>query len=101
MKNSKDNLSLTSNRRMRTYKLETKHQAGLRQFAKDEFMHIGLSQMEARILRVKLHQKLTLIISVSLTKGPGGKGKITSLSTVLRKEATKKKKPQISDSRSN
>ena len=31
-------------------------------------MHIGLPQIEARILRVKLHQKLTSIISVALKK---------------------------------
>ena len=47
-------------------------------------MHVGLSQMEARSLRVKLHQKLTPRSSVLLgTKRPGGKGKITSLLTVL------------------
>ena len=32
-------------------------------------MHMGLSQMEARILRLKRHQKLTSIISVALNKG--------------------------------
>ena len=31
-------------------------------------MHIRLSQMEAKILRVKLHQKLTSIINVALEK---------------------------------
>ena len=36
---------------------------------KGKFMHMGLSQMEARILRVKLHRKLTSIISVALNKG--------------------------------
>ena len=46
-------------------------------------MHMGLSQMEARILRVKLRQKLTLIISLALNKGPRGKGKIASILTVL------------------
>ena len=35
---------------------------------KCKFMHMGLSQMEARILRVTLHQKLTSIISVALRK---------------------------------
>ena len=42
--------------------------AGLRQSAKDRFMRMGLAQMEARILRVKLHQKLTPIISLALNK---------------------------------
>ena len=31
-----------------------------------KFMHMRLLQMEARILRAKLHQKLTSIISVAL-----------------------------------
>ena len=55
----------------------------MRQFAKDKFMHMGLSQMEARILRVKLHQMLTSIISVVLNKGAWRQRKITSLLTVL------------------
>ena len=38
----------------------------IKKFAKDKFMHMGLSQMEARILRVKLDLKLTSIISVAL-----------------------------------
>ena len=48
---------------------KTKHWAGLMQSTKDKFMYMGLSQMETRILRVKLHQKLTSIISVALNKG--------------------------------
>ena len=40
-------------------KLETKHWVGLMQSTKDKFMYMELSQMEARILRVKFHQKLT------------------------------------------
>ena len=43
-----------------------KHWDALRQSAKDKFMHMGLSQMDARILRVKLHQKFTSIISAAL-----------------------------------
>ena len=65
----RENLSLTSDTRTRTYRLKTKHWAGLRQFSKDKFMHMGLSRMEARILRVKLHQKLTSNISVALNEG--------------------------------
>ena len=38
-------------------------------FAKDKVMHMGLSQMEARTVGVKLHQKLTSIISIALNKG--------------------------------
>ena len=40
-------------------------------------MHMGLSQMEARSLIVKLQQKFTSTIGVALNKGPQGKGKIT------------------------
>ena len=50
------------------YKSEAKHWDGPTQSAKDKFMHMGLSQMEARILIVKLHQKFTSIISVALNK---------------------------------
>ena len=56
------------------------------------FMHMGLSQMEARILRVKLHQKLTLIISVALNKGAWMQRKdyFNINSVILRKGALKK-----------
>ena len=53
---------------MQRYKSETKQWASLRQFAKDKFMRRGLSQMETGILRVKLHQTFTSIISVTLNK---------------------------------
>ena len=43
---------------------------------------MGLSQVKARILRVKLHKKLTSIISVAFNKGAKGKGKITSINSV-------------------
>ena len=46
-------------------------------------MHIGHSQMEAKILRVKFHQKLTSIISVALEKEAWSQRKITSILTVL------------------
>ena len=54
------------------------------------FMHMGLSQMEARILGVKFHQKL-----VHWTKGPGGKGKITSILTVLLWEKGPKRRENL------
>ena len=52
----------------------------------------GLSQMEARILRVKLHQKLTSIISVALNKGSWRQRKdyFNINSVILRKGASKK-----------
>ena len=61
-------------------------------------MHRGLSQMEAKILRVELHQKLTSIISVALNKGAWRQRKdyFKINSVVLRKGASKKKQPQIS-----
>ena len=55
----------------RSYKSETKHWSSLRQLAKDKFMHWGLSQMETGILRVKLHQTFTSIISITLNKLKG------------------------------
>ena len=67
--------ALTSDTRTRTYKLGTKHLAGLRQFAKEKFMHMGLSQTKARILGVKLHPKFTSIIGVVLNKGAWRQGK--------------------------
>ena len=50
--------------------------------------------MEAEVLRVKLHQKLTLIISVALSKGPWRQRKdyFNINSVILRKGASKKKK---------
>ena len=49
--------------------------------------------MEARILRVKLHQKLTSIISVALNKGAWRQRKdyFNINSVILRKGASKKK----------
>ena len=78
----------------RTYKLETKQWAGLRQFAKNKFMYMGLSQMEARILTVKLHQKLTSIINIALNKGGKAKERLLKQlfsinSVILRKGASK------------
>ena len=56
-------------------------------------MHMGLSQMEAGILRVKLHQKLTSIISVALQKEAWRQIKYSFNinSVILRKDASKKK----------
>ena len=56
-------------------------------------MHMGLSQMEIRILGVKLYQKLTSIISLSLNKGTWRQRKnYFNINTVtLRKGALKKK----------
>ena len=58
-------------------------------------MHMGLSQIEARILRVKLHQKLTSIISVALNKGVCRQKKdyFNINSVILRKISSKEKKP--------
>ena len=58
-------------------------------------MHMGLSQMEARILGVKLHQKLTSIISVALEKEAWRQWKdyFNINSVILRKGASNKKKP--------
>ena len=66
-------------------------------------MHMGLSQMEARILRVKLHQKLTSIISVALNKGAWRQRKdyFNIDSVILRKGASKKKNLKSVDSRGN
>ena len=65
-------------------------------------MHVGLSQMEGRIFRVKLHQKLTSIISAALNKGAWQNERLAHYKQFyLRKGASKKKKPQISDSRGN
>ena len=51
--------------------------------------------MEAKILRVKLHQKLSSIISVALEKEAWSQRKdyFTINSVILRKGAWKKKKP--------
>ena len=51
--------------------------------------------MDARILRVKLHEKLTSIISVALNKGAWRQKKdyFNINSVVLRRKASKKKKP--------
>ena len=56
---------------------------------------MGLSQIEARILRVKPHQKLTLILSVALSKVAWRQRKdyFNINSAVLRKGASEKKKP--------
>ena len=58
-------------------------------------MHMGLSQMEARIVRVKLHQKLTSIISIALDKGAKRQRKdyFNINSVILREGASKEKKP--------
>ena len=52
----------------RTYKLETKHWACLRQFAKGKFMHMDFHKWRQEFQRVKFHQKLTSIITVALNK---------------------------------
>ena len=52
--------------------------------------------MEAKILRVELHQKLTSIISVAFSKGAWRQRKdyFKINSAILRKGASKKKKPK-------
>ena len=63
---------------------------------KDNFIQMGLSQMEGRIFGVKLHQKLTSIISIASNKGAKRQRKnYVNINKVnLRKGASKKKKPE-------
>ena len=52
--------------------------AGLRQFAKDKIMHIGLSQMEARISESYISPEVDLHHQCCFEQsGPKGKGKTT------------------------